>query len=537
MKNFIKTGITVNNTHLNWLIAILLCANVSTSSLGNANSKTRTAKRIVAMTANTCIQTEKQLLASKMCAAKSMDKLELGKLIDSLSILQHIQFIKYLHKNSNCDDLSNAVQLLVHKFSNKDNQKNIEAFLKEVKSLPKNVDAAVKEELLRVTPEFYESFVAQKDKLISEEQLNENIVIKEYWNGNVGDVNLYDVKLFNIKTKKIIKTFRAYKVLRLNNHTIAIKYFKTIELYDFEKKETIKKFQGTREILPLNNHTVVIKYRDNDTTELYDFETKKTIKKFQNVREVVPLNDHIVAIRYRGVVELYDLETKKTIKKFQKVWNVLRLNDHTVVAIKYLDNDTTELYDLETKKTIKKFQKVRNVLRLNDHTIAIEYWGNDTTELYDLEIKKIVWKKKIGLLSKIKFLGKELAVINRYATVKVFNWRKDKLIFEESAHNPFDTSIIEIRGNNIWKKEYNRRNDFMLHDNWSSRMIINDWRPTRLKRFGPDLSLKKLNTKQLLLFILAMRKKQPPQKINSVVWESIDSELQEKLLDIYNAKT
>ncbi len=39
MKNFIKTGVTMNNTHLNWLIAILLCANASIPSLVNAKSK------------------------------------------------------------------------------------------------------------------------------------------------------------------------------------------------------------------------------------------------------------------------------------------------------------------------------------------------------------------------------------------------------------------------------------------------------------------------------------------------------------------
>ena len=63
----------MNNTHLNRLIAILLCANASIPSLVNAKSK-ELAKRIVAITANTCIQAEKPLLASKTCAAESSEE-------------------------------------------------------------------------------------------------------------------------------------------------------------------------------------------------------------------------------------------------------------------------------------------------------------------------------------------------------------------------------------------------------------------------------------------------------------------------------
>ncbi|HEB41886.1 MAG TPA: hypothetical protein ENI08_02615 [Candidatus Dependentiae bacterium] len=40
----------MNNTHLNWLIAILLCANVSISSFGNAKSKERARKKITVNT-------------------------------------------------------------------------------------------------------------------------------------------------------------------------------------------------------------------------------------------------------------------------------------------------------------------------------------------------------------------------------------------------------------------------------------------------------------------------------------------------------
>ncbi len=56
----------------------------------------------------------------------------------------------------------------------------------------------------------------------------------------------------------------------------------------------------------------------------------------------------------------------------------------------------------------------------------------------------------------------------------------------------------------------------------------------KLRCFGPDLSLKRLDTKQLLLFISAMRSNRHPKEINSAIWESIDSELQKKLLNTLN---
>ena len=370
----------------------------------------------------------------------NMNKAGKEKLINSLKCSDLWQFIINFHGLQFSGSINNdLIELLAYKLGNEASLEDIESFLKEVGFFPEDLDIAVRDELLRIIPEFYKSFVIQDNKLISEEKaneekLNENIVIREYWYGPTVDIEFYDVK----------------------------------------KKKIIQKFQNLNDVFPLNDYTVAMTYWD----------------------------DNRVAIKYwKNSIELYDIEKKEIIREFKKAYEVLRLNDHTV-AVRYLDR-TVELYDLKDREeAIKKFKNVSRVLRLNDNIVAMTYW-DDNIELYDLETKKIGWKKKIKFFLGMKLLGKELVLIEEYSTIKVFNWKKDKLLCEESRCNPFVRAI----GNNIWIVGENER----------------------LRRFGPDLSLKKLNAKQLLLFILSKRSGRHSIEINNAIWESIDSELQDKL--------
>ena len=124
IKNFIKTELTVNNTHLNWLIAILLCANVSTSSLDNAKSRERARKRIAVMTANTCIQAEKQHLASKEYATKSTKLSDAWYSEESIKLVDACHLLDQVTKNnfaSIFDKKKDNYDLLTYLISNDSN--------------------------------------------------------------------------------------------------------------------------------------------------------------------------------------------------------------------------------------------------------------------------------------------------------------------------------------------------------------------------------------------------------------------------------
>ncbi len=372
--------------------------------------------------------------------------------------------------------------------------------------------------------------------------------------------------MYDIKKKEIIREFKkVYEVSRLNDHTVAVRYSdETVELYDLrDSREPIKKFQNIREVFRLNDHTVAIhcvntRYHSIiDTVELYNLEKKEIIREFKKVYEVSRLNDHTVAISWNCNVELYDIKKKEIIREFKKVYEVSRLNDHTV-AVRYLDK-TVKLYDLrDSREPIKKFKNIREVFRLNDHTIAIQYSGDNfefngdiiqcgggNIEFYDLEIKKVIWKERSGRTFKnIQLLGKEHVVMGQKSSVRVFNWRKNKLIFEK-LKNKFSGSFV-FGGNKLAVKTSNHL-DIFVEDSRNNEIKNikvehacnssikargnNIWTMDNgiLRRFGPDLSLKKLNAKQLLLFISAKRSGRHPIEIDNVVWESIDSELQEEL--------
>ena len=247
------------------------------------------------------------------------------------------------------------------------------------------------------------------------------------------------------------------------------------------------------------------------------------------------LNDDTALIKYPtaiGIFELYDLrDTRKPIKTFKDTRGVFRISDH-IVAIRYT-RKTVKLYDLrDIKESIKTFKNIRGVFRISDHIVGIEYFSNNV-EFYDIETKKVVWKKKVKVaVTNIQPLGKELIVIKYYKTADVFNWKKSELVLDEieallksfvfggnklavqnNNHlNIFFENVQNKKINDI-KVEYNQKFPIQVRGN---NIWIRDGK-RRLKRFGPNLNLKKLNTQQLLLFMLANRSDRHPEEINNSI--------------------
>ncbi len=93
--------------------------------------------------------------------------------------------------------------------------------------------------------------------------------------------------------------------------------------------------------------------------------------------------------------------------------------------------------------------------------------------------------------------------------------------------------VKDIRSNKIKKIRAEHTGKFFAVG--KNSIWIKDAKGT-LRRFGPDLSLKKLNAKQLLLFISAKHSDKHPEEIISDTWKSIDNELQKKLSDILGLK-
>ena len=411
-------------------------------------------------------------------------------------------------------------------------KEGIESFLQE-ESLPENIDNAVKQKLLRTTPGFYESFMVQESRFIGEELLHRNgkIVVKEYWN----DLYNSTIELYDLEKKETIKEFRdVSEVLGLNDHIVAIKYSDSaVELYDIEANETIEKFEKVHKVEPMNPIAVI--YFSNYVPEsgeleryivkLYDLEKKETIIEFENVGKMDLVGNHTLKIRYRNInglwlndVKLYDfkkreamegkgfypilrwnkyevtmnfsdkiakicdIKKKETIEEYQDVFKVFLLNDDTVV-IAY-EGNIVELYDIEKKDTIEKFQNVLTAFKLNDHQVVIGH--RDQIVVYDIEEKRILWEKKdYNFERNFYFLGRELVAIRYKKTVEVVNWKTGKRVYTfrgalkpyrapEDNDDPSPEDIFKVRKNNVW-----------IMDNGT------------LKRFGPDLSFEKLNSKKL----------------------------------------
>ena len=131
-----------------------------------------------------------------------LDMDEPGKktLIHSLKCLELEKFLlKFYELQFSGFSYDVLIELLIFRLTNA-SPEDLEFFLKEMGSWPEYIDVAVREGLLRDAPEFYESFAVQEDRLISEEQLNEHIVIREYCRDNFDECT--DFELYDFEKKK-----------------------------------------------------------------------------------------------------------------------------------------------------------------------------------------------------------------------------------------------------------------------------------------------------------------------------------------------
>ena len=337
---------------------------------------------------------------------------------------------------------------VAHELCNKKNLKYIEFFWKEVRSLPEDIDTVIKDEILRIDPGFYKYFVIQEGELISQKKLNENLLIREYWNGSF---DLYDIEVqkiikesqdsdrivqlnsriveirhidrpdhnivefYDIRTKKVIGKFqRVHKILPLNDCIVAIQHARTfdrnicthycyrVNFYDTTEQEIIEEFHNVIEVLPLNDYTVAMRHFDY-TLKFYDIRTKEEIKEFHNVKKIVKLNSHTVAIHHSdNTLTLYDIEVKEVIEELQEVYSIFPLNDH-IVSIQHartFDRNIcthycyhVNFYDTTEQEIIEEFHNVIDVLPLNDHIVSIQFAprGKDySAKLYDLRNSEVI---------------------------------------------------------------------------------------------------------------------------------------------------
>ncbi|MGB8366776.1 MAG: hypothetical protein WCD44_00300 [Candidatus Babeliales bacterium] len=484
--------------------------------------------------------------------------------IKDLSILEHTQLINNLSglaltEQNDCDDYDSVVQRFIARPNNNRDQENIECLLKEVDSLQDDISPLMKKELLQLS-EFYRFISCQSDEIIEEEQLSETVVIKRYWGNtihlcdreknitkqyqNVSNILKIDnVVIISILSRGIVKiidlnddlrekkeiSILASNLIRINNHKIAIVQMAMMEnnghliVYDIKSNE-IGEIKGISNAFYINDYLIGIKHGsgypnmdafyhpvyEKHTLYFFNVETAKYQEiYFRDLFDSLRINDHTIAMRLADEVKLYNIQTKeeRTIK-FQGLTELLQVNDHTIVLSgTQNEKNLIKIINIEENRGTQ-LEHLGKIYLVNKHTIAI--YCNDCMQLYDIEsgsIKSILVESKDILFIESISLIKDLAIIG-YKTIsynysiKVFNVKNSKLINQIKTNEKF-----EVRGDTIW----------LMYDNV-------------LQRLGPSIHLKKLNIEQLLLCLSAIRSGKKLREVNSTIWKSIPSDIQQNLL-------
>ena len=356
-----------------------------------------------------------------------------------------------------------------------------------------------------------------------------------------------DWEFFNLETHEIIKRQNVVQLTPLGKGKVGIIYEdEKGEILDLNSHNELHSEQNVKKIIPLNSDQVGL--ISNGRAQIYEYETGNVIDLGEGIVDIVSPGKGLFALTYNDSSGALINFEKKIIHSWKGI-NKIKLMKKNLLAVQYevnaWESNKLELFDCIKIKLIYKYSLVTEIIPFGKKQ---EYLfvkkPNEPLQLFNIESEQIVktWERiknydQIVLLQNMFAVRRvqkvELIDPKRDKPVRKFNHITEMLPLGENKLGLLDYSenchLIISENENLYKKTFENVKLIYPIGKYRIGMVGTD---NKVRTFGPDVILAKLNSKQFLLMLLAKRTDRNPWDINNDIWESISEELRKELDEI-----